>query len=177
MNPATTHFNPLIPETLHDKVNNSINDPPSNQQFQQHSSSQINKSRQSTLKSNFRNTPASQQFHRNTPASHPQVQTQSPPASQRFQRFSPRGFQDPRLPRWMAGRGTRDLPAPKVSGGPRRRSKPFWWIPFWLDWVNSPPSLVYFNGAVLVGLGEFAAHLRLPILVGLGCSLGVRFGF
>ena len=39
--------------------------------------------------------------------------------------------------------------------------KPFWLIPFWLGWGNSPPKF-----------------FRLPILVvGLGCLLGVRFGF
>ena len=31
---------------------------------------------------------------------------------------------------------------------------------------------------ILVGIGEFVTHFRLPILVvGLGCSLRVRFGF
>ena len=38
----------------------------------------------------------------------------------------------------------------------------------WL-WVKT-------NGAILVGIGEFTSHFRLPFLV-VGCSLGMRFGF
>ena len=52
---------------------------------------------------------------------------------------------------------------------------------FGWDWVNSPPILK----PILVGIGgdpiwgfRCTTHVRLPIFVlGLGCSLGVRFGF